>query len=126
MTCNGADYVPTNFTRGIGIIDFDWSNAKNIWAKQHPMDCEERLHIQARVTKAASPDSHVYVYRNAIKALPWFSSVRLLLSDPAYHVWFLPFGKNITNPHVPKCDNNYSPPLCSSLYHDQVCSSIVK
>lgn len=83
------------------------------------MNAEELMFQQARLTKASSPASHVFVYRNGIKALPWFTSVRTLLSDPAYNVWFVPFAANST-PHVPTCDNNYNPPKCSQLYHDQV------
>jgi len=29
------------------------------------------------------------------------------------------FFSNKTTPHVPKCDDNYKPPLCSEYYHDQ-------
>lgn len=61
------------------------------------------------------------VYRNAVKALPWLTSVRVKLEDPAYHSWFLKFGAPTVGNgwHVPQCDNNYSPPLCTDLYHDQ-------
>jgi len=61
------------------------------------------------------------VYRNAVKALPWLTSVRVKLEDPAYHSWFLKFGPPTVGNgwHVPQCDNNYSPPLCTDLYHDQ-------
>ena len=77
---------------------------------------------QVQVTRAASPTTRTFVYRNAIKALPWFTSVRVLLEDPAYAPWFLPFGPKTVNGsgwHVPECDSNYDPPLCSVLYHDQ-------
>jgi len=40
--------------------------------------------------------------------------VREKISDPAYAGWFLKFKPNGTV-HVPKCDDNYSPPLCSDL-----------
>merc|ERR1719316_1087989 len=65
----------------------------------------------------------MFVYRNMIKALPWFTSVRKKITDPAYAAWFMPFSKaviaNHSLSHVPVCDNNYQPPLCSNLYHDQ-------
>ncbi len=35
---------------------------------QHPMDCEERLVSQAKAVKAVSPETHVWVYRNLVKA----------------------------------------------------------
>jgi len=70
------------------------------------------------MTTDASPGTTVYVYRNSIKALPWYTSVREKLTDPAYAKWFLNFSPTGT-PHVPKCDDNYKPPLCSNYYHDQ-------
>ena len=75
-----------------GVISYDWSNAKAQWAKSKPMDDEERLVTQAAMTKAASPDSRVFVYRNLVKALPWYTSVREKISDPNYAGWFLHFG----------------------------------
>lgn len=38
-------------------------------------DCESRLLRQAEMTRAAG-GKHVFVYRNVVKALPWFASVR--------------------------------------------------
>ena len=35
------------------------------------------------MTKARNADTHVFVYRNIVKALPWFASVREKLDDPA-------------------------------------------
>ena len=43
------------------------SNAKALWANQKPMDCEERLITQAAMTKAANPNTRVFVYRNLVK-----------------------------------------------------------
>ena len=54
-----------------GVVDFDWSNAKGAWTRQHPMDCEERLVAQADLVRSANPDARVWVYRNLVKALPW-------------------------------------------------------
>ena len=58
-----------------------------------------------------------------IKALPWFTSVREKISDPKYAPWFMNFSDaviaNHNLSHVPVCDDNYDPPLCSNLYHDQ-------
>eukprot|EP01079_Euglenida_sp_SAG-EU17-18_P010842 gene10842-42_t len=109
-------------------VDFDWSNWKGTgsadgWAKHKPMDCEELMVKQVDMTIAASPDTKVFVYRNMIKALPWFTSVREKITDPAYAPWFMNFSKEVIGnhslAHVPVCDDNYHPPLCSNLYHDQ-------
>ena len=61
----------------IGVVDFDWSNAKVEWSNQHPMDCEERLVAQTAQVKALNPTAKTFVYRNLVKALP----VRLLTID---------------------------------------------
>lgn len=68
-----------------------WSNAKKQWAVQRPMDCEERLITQAAATKSVNSATNVFVYRNLVKALPWFSTVREKLQDPAYSGFFLKF-----------------------------------
>jgi hypothetical protein len=74
---------------------------------------------QAALLKAANPEIRVLVYRNLVKALPWFTSVREKINDPAYAGWFLHFsGKG--DYHVPQCDSNWKPPRCTELYHDQV------
>jgi len=118
MPCNSSGFTDPSTTKGWGLIDFDWSNAKALWAKAKPMDCAELLLKQVDMTTQASPGTTVYVYRNSIKALPWYTSVREKLMDPAYAKWFLTFGPNGPY-HVPTCDNNYNPPLCSKYYHDQ-------
>ena len=42
--------------------------------------------------------------RNLVKALPWYSSVRVKLADPQYSGFFLRFDpKNTTPYHVPSC-----------------------
>jgi hypothetical protein len=48
------------------------------------MDCEERLARQCEATKGLNPASHVFAYRNLVKALPWFTAVREKLDDPQY------------------------------------------
>ena len=123
MPCNESGFTDPQSTVGWGIIDFDWSNAKEMWAKAKPMDCEERLVEQVRRTTDASPGTTVWVYRNGIKALPWYTLVREKVTDPAYAAWFMRFSDavvaNHSVAHVPVCDDNYSPPRCSDLYHDQ-------
>jgi hypothetical protein len=116
MFCNSTGWLPTNVPASFGIASIDWSNEKKDWALANPMDCEERLLAQAVAIKTFNPQARVFLYRNAVKALPWFSTVRRKLEDPAYSQWFLHFsGKG--DYHVPDCDNTYSPPLCSVLYH---------
>ena len=118
MACNGSGWFNTALASEFGITSFDWSNAKAQWANQKPMDCEERLVTQASMTKARNPATNVFVYRNLVKALPWFSSVRTKLDDPAYSGFFLKFANGVNGTyHVPACD-----PVggkCSAFYHDQ-------
>ena len=109
------------------------------------MDCEERLVTQVQLTAAASPGTTSFVYRNAIKvcwettqcridfeslarragvqALPWYTLVREKVTDPAYAAWFMKFGPPTVGNgwHVPQCDTNYDPPLCTDLYHGKYC-----
>jgi hypothetical protein len=75
-------------------------------------------------------------YRNTIKALNWFSSVREKLDDPRYASWFVKFAGFSDNPypggeiakpqngsyHVPVCDwyDNGTKPRCSGFYHVSV------
>ena len=44
-------------------MQYDWSNSKTQWAAAKPMDCEERLQEQARMTKKLNPKTHAFVYR---------------------------------------------------------------
>ena len=73
-------------------------------------------------------EARVWVYRNTIKALNWYSSVREKLDDPQYAGWFVKFkdykGGAVSNNsyHVPACDwygNTTHPPKCSGFYHDE-------
>ena len=67
----------------------------------------------------------VWVYRNSILALPWYTTVREKLSDPAYAFWFM----NFSNP-LPKikqqgnanttCDLTFNPPRCTNHFYDSV------
>ena len=82
------------------------------------MTCEEQLVEQAVRVRTVNPSARVFVYRNLVKALPWFTAVREKIMDPAYSGWFLRFS-GANNYHVPTCDNAFSPPRCSTFYHDQ-------
>lgn len=122
MQCNSSGY--SNYERGseFGIISYDWSNTKAIWAMAQPMTCEENLQTQAEKTKAENPDAHVFVYRNIVKALPWYSSVRKILDDPAYSGFFLQWNETALangDLHVPNCAAEDGT-KCSPFYHDQL------
>ena len=118
MPCNNSGFTDPTSTAGWSVVDFDWSNAKAIWAKSKPMNDEELLFQQVQMTTAASPETTVWVYRCSVYAYPWYTSVRTILDDPAYEAWFIKFKSN--GPWInPKCDNNYNPPLCSDYFHMQ-------
>ena len=85
---------------------------------------------QAIIMKQETPDAKVWVYRDAVLAMPWFTAVRRIMDDEAYRPWFLKFkdGADGRGPlhhdgdgtyHHPVCDHNYSPPKCSDLFHSQ-------
>jgi hypothetical protein len=61
MMSNFTGWSPPEFGGKFGIVSYDWSNAKLQWAAAKPMDCEERLQTQARMTKAFNPASHIFV-----------------------------------------------------------------
>lgn len=120
MPCNDSGFFNASLVSRFGVVDFDWSDAKQHWANQKPMTCEEDLVTQAALVKAVNPDTKVWVYRNLVKALPWYTNVWTKLADPAYAGWFVAFNAQNTTPyHVPPCDDSYDPPLCSTRYHDQ-------
>ena len=120
MPCNTSGFFDVSLTARFGIVDYDWSNAKEHYVNQKPMTCEEDLITQAAMVKAVNPNQKVFVYRNLVKALPWYTNVWTKLADPAYAGWFVDFDAHNTTPyHVPPCDDNFSPPLCSTHYHDQ-------
>ncbi len=122
MQCNSSGFSNVGRATQFGIVSYDWSNAKEEWAKSKPMDCEEKLSEQARKLASArgnDGNTHIFVYRNIVKALPWFSTVREKLVDPAYKGFFLAFNRDPHTPlHVPRCAAE-SPIKCSDLYHDQ-------
>ena len=84
------------------------------------MTCQSDLARQAAATKAVNPDAKVFVYRNIVKALPWFDQVREKLEDPQYWGWFLPYNESIraTNPNTA---GPLSLPLCFSLFFAHFC-----
>jgi len=139
-TCNNTGMHNVTHANQFGIVVYDWSNAKAIWANAHPMSSEELITKQAEMVYAQDPGvpgyaPRVWAYRNTIKALNWYSSVREKLDDPKYASWFIKFKGFDNTPypggavakgsndsyHVPTCDwyNNGTAPRCSGFYHDQ-------
>jgi hypothetical protein len=131
MPCNYSGYFDYTIAGKFAVVDYDWSNAKEMWANPKQwdgglapdgkMDCQERLLKQAEMTKAHAKglgiDQKVWVYRNLVKALPWYSSVRALLNDSRYSDFFLKFDDKAKPFHVPQCDSNSN--RCTEYYHDQ-------
>ena len=56
--------------------------------------------------KAVNKDTKVFVYRNLVKALPWFTQVRLKLEDPQWWGFFLRKAQST------------GPDATGTLYHD--------
>ncbi len=133
--CNDSGLMDSSWLAKWGVVSMDWSNGRAAWAQQQPMDCDGMLLEQARSVKEIDPSTHFWVYRNIVKALPWFSNVREKLEDPQYQGWFLPFkdGTNGTYAHGPGASGNIVGPGgqwpkvtactpgqgCSDRYHDQ-------
>ena len=116
MSCNYTGMIDPAVYRNFGLVDFDWSNAREQWTTATPMTCQEKLVEQAEAIKHSTPSAHVFVYRNLVKALPWYTQVREKITDPNYSGWFLHFDpNNKTAYHQPKCTGD----KCSDLYHDQ-------
>jgi hypothetical protein len=114
MPCDANAPGPVPFdplvTAKWGLTDTDWSNGRSWYAKQSPMNCQETMVAQAEANKKSNPFSKQFVYRNAIKSLPWFTQVREKLQDPAYWGWFLPYA-NCTKYQC-------GPNATQNLYHD--------
>ena len=116
MACNSHNWSSPERGSAFGVVSYDWSNQKAAWAKARPMDSGKMLLEQARRVKALNTSTRVFVYRNIVKALPWFAKVREILDDPAYSGFFLKFGTGPT--HVPMCAAENAT-KCSVYYHDQ-------
>ena len=119
MPCNYTGLTYEDVTKNWAYTDFDWSNSLEQWSSAVPMDTEERMLAQASMTKAGAPDTRVFIYRNSVYGYPWMSAVRAILDNPSYSPWFIKFKP--TGPwYSPKCDNFYSPPLCTEYFHTQM------
>ena len=126
MPCNVSGMFDPAVAGRYGIADFDWSNGKLTpelrgWQQAKPMNNSAVMIEQAAMVKAVNPRTHVWVYRQLVKALPWFRDVGEKIADPRYSGWFLPFRKGGASDlrngswHVPPCTGG----LCSNLYHSQ-------
>lgn len=116
MACNYTGLLNLTVLGKFGLIDIDWSNGKELWANAHPMDAEETMSKQARIlksfacpTQCPSPQgckhrgdcsTHVFVYRNLVKALPWLTSVREKLIDPQYSGFFFSIQQNYSSKSI--------------------------
>jgi hypothetical protein len=85
--CNTSGIYNVTHAAQFGIVSYDWSNGKQLWANAKPMDSEQLLTKSAEAVHAVDPGipgqaPRVWVYRNTIKALNWYSSVREKLDDP--------------------------------------------
>jgi hypothetical protein len=135
------------------VFDIDWDSDKATWGAARPQNCSEMMAKQiadmaASVSPQPTTPKRYMTYRNFVKALPLLTSVRQIMNDPSYDVWFINFSAavqaNHSKSHVPVCEANltrcayaggpcsaagdYScacveevlqPPRCSHLYHDQ-------
>ena len=117
--CNFSGQMNASFLAKWGVVSVDWSNAHAVWANVVPMNSDELLLEQAQSIKAINNNTKIFVYRNLVKALPWFTSVREKLVDPEYAGWFLQFkdGANGKDYFSPACTRGQG---CSKFYHDQL------
>jgi hypothetical protein len=129
MPCNtsGVSAEGVEQATRYGVAMLDSSNAKDEWANARPMSAQELLTKQAELVLAAEPgipgeQPRVWVYRNQIKALNFFSSVREKVDDPDYAGWFVHFKgyEGAASNHsygkmAPACTFA----KCSPLWHDQ-------
>lgn len=66
MPCNESGYFSDDTLKELsryGIVDIDWSNAKQVWASTSPMNDQELLLASAQKIKKLNPDTKVWVYR---------------------------------------------------------------
>jgi hypothetical protein len=120
--CNWSGTMDSQWLAKWGIVSMDWSNARREWEQSKPMNCDKMLFEQLKGIKEASKNkTKVFTYRNIVKALPWFESVREKITDPQYAGWFLKFKGDI---HHEKYTNQpcQSQQGCSALYHDELSS----
>lgn len=127
--CNYSGMYDVDEALKYGVVAFDWSNGRTVWENNKPMNDEELLTRQAELVLSRDPgmaggQPRVWVYRETIQALNFFSSVREKLDDEAFAGWFYRFkdykGATSNNSyHVPACDLDKCSGFCTC------CSSIL-
>ena len=94
------------------VFDIDWDSDKATWGAARPQNCSEMMAKQiadmaASVSPQPTTPKRYMTYRNFVKALPLLTSVRQIMNDPSYDVWFINFSAavqaNHSKSHVPVC-----------------------
>ena len=120
MSCNNSGPVDPNWATQWRIFDLDWNGDRsNGWSKASPMDCDSDMiqQITAIHENTNNPFNTItFVYRNGVKALPWFSTVREKLQDPNYWGYFMPYAQCKNSQGYP--DGRCGPNATQNLYHD--------
>lgn len=141
MICNSTGHVDAEWAAPWSLVDVDWNSAKPsscmtarsccspppltadsllhqlppaVWSSAKPMNCEEDMLLNLQQIRAVNPNAITWLYRNGVKALPWFTSVRTKLENPAYWGWFMPLANCSPAPGVYVCGPNAT----DNLYHD--------
>lgn len=114
MICNNSGPVDPVWASKWSLVDIDWNSDKVDWSKVKPMNNEEQMLGNVQAIRRVNNQAITWVYRNGIKALPWFTSVRTKLEDPQYWGWFMPYANCSTAPGVYVCGPNAT----TNLYHD--------
>ena len=70
MPCSFTNKTDPSSVANWGITDFDWSNDLDEWSAAVPMDTDERLLAQVKLSKAANPTQRVWIYRNSVYGYP--------------------------------------------------------
>jgi hypothetical protein len=55
MLCSREGFLNASQTGGFSIVDVDWSNARSLWTRAQPMNCEELLLQQASKSSRPPP-----------------------------------------------------------------------
>ena len=115
MICNNSGPVDATWAKPWwGLVDVDWNSNKVTWSAAKPMDCEEDMLSNLKAIRSKNPTAITWLYRNGIKALPWFTSVRLLLEDRSQWGLFMPYAGCMPSPGLYVCGPNAT----MNLYHD--------
>ena len=94
MPCNDSGYFDPEIAGRWGLVDLIGQTPSS-YGQTLSQWTAERLLTQVEQVKRVSPSTRTFVYRNLVKALPWYTSVREKLGDPAYSGWFLKYRDGI-------------------------------